>query len=308
MSNRILLIVFLLLLAIFGISRIFSDKNERSFDPDLVKVDSTQVTSVIVQSKADGFEQVLLRREAEGWTVSKNNLTQPVDPPSVHQLLAVLSYVRSSYIAAKKEEKWDEFELKDGQASHIVVYGGNKVLADFYAGKYTVNPEVNQITSFLRLKKGAEVYAVEGMAGMLLAQGFDSYRSKQILKLDHYAVGKLDYEGDLPYTIALEGGQWLKNGKVALDSNRVRSFLLNLRNMSGETFVDKFSPEASQDKLLKKLTISGSNMPQPVIVRCWQDTTLAKPFVIQSSQFPESFFESDSTRLFARIFKLTEDW
>lgn len=227
---------------------------------------------------------------------------------SVQQLLASLSLVKSAYIAAKSEEKWAEYELAEGKASHLTVYSGNKVLADFYVGKYSVNPEARQITSFFRLKKGQEIYAVEGMAGMMLSQGFSSYRNKDLLKLDHYAVGQLSYEGDATYEAKWTGEQWLLNGTIPLDSNKVRNFLLNLRSMSGEEFVDGFDPEANSEKLLKKLTISGSNMAEPVIVRCWQDTTLAKPFVIQSSQFPESFFESDSSRLFKRLFKPVTEW
>lgn len=308
MSNKILLIVFLLLLAAFGASRIFSGKNERTFNPEIISVDSTQVTSIIVQAKADSLQQILLRRESNGWTVSKNNKTVAASMESVQQLLASLSLVKSAYIAAKSEEKWAEYELAEGKASHLTVYSGNKVLADFYVGKYSVNPEARQITSFFRLKKGQEIYAVEGMAGMMLSQGFSSYRSKDLLKLDHYAVGQLSYEGDATYEAKWTGEQWLLNGTIPLDSNKVRNFLLNLRSMSGEEFVDGFDPEANSEKLLKKLTISGSNMAEPVIVRCWQDTTLAKPFVIQSSQFPESFFESDSSRLFKRLFKPVTEW
>jgi hypothetical protein len=308
MNNKILFALFLLLLVVFGLTKLFSGKNDRTFDPEIIKVDSTQVTSVIIQSKADSLQQILLRKEGELWTVSKNNKTMPADREVVQQLLANLSLVKASHIAAKSKDKWASFEIEEGKASQLTVYSGNKKISDFCVGKYSFNQEAKQVITYFRLKNGEEVYAVDGMTGMLLGQGFNAYRDKQLLSLDISAVQQLTYEGDIPYKVEMKDGQWFLDRGSKLDSSIVKNFLLNLRNMAGEDFVDDFDPSQNIDKLLKKLTVSGSNMPQQVIVQCWRDTTREKPFVIQSSQFPLSFFASDSTRLFSRIFKPVREW
>jgi hypothetical protein len=149
---------------------------------------------------------------------------------------------------------------------------------------------------------------VEGMGGMVLGQGFNAYRDKKVLDLNIHAIESLQYEGDETYTVARSGGKWLLNGANALDTNLVFNFLANLRQMSGDQFADGFDEAASSDKLIKKLTISGGNMPSPVVVRVWRDSSRNMPFVVQSSQFPHAYFASDSTRLFKRIFKPVSEW
>ncbi len=308
MTNKILLIVFLFLLAAFGASRFFSKKNERTFNPEIIRLDSLQVASIAIQSKDDDYRQFLLSRGVSGWMVSRDDKTMAAASEPVHALLAALSLVKGSYIAAKTEQKWPEYEIEEGKASHLIAYSGDKVLADCYIGKMAVNMEAQQISSFFRLKKSPEVYAVEGMAGMTLSRGFDSYRSKQLLDLDHYAVEKLSYEGDIAYEVERKNGEWLLDGKTPVDSNLVRTFLLNLKLLAGEEFVKDFDSSIGDKNLLKKLSLSGGNMAEPIIVRCWRDTSLAKPFVIQSNQFPDSYFASDSSRLFYRLFKPIAEW
>jgi hypothetical protein len=151
------------------------------------------------------------------------------------------------------------------------------------------------------------VYAVEGMAGLALGQGSAAYRDKQAIKLEIPDVESLRVEGQDGYSVIKSNGNWLLDGSSPLDSNKVNNFLINLRSISGEEFADGFDPNSSSGNLFKTMTITGK-FPEPIVVRCWQDTTRAKPFVIQSSQFPEAFFTSDTTRLYKRIFKPVSAW
>jgi len=149
---------------------------------------------------------------------------------------------------------------------------------------------------------------VEGMAGMMLGQGMDAYRDKHALNFDLHHVGELKYEGDQPASIVKSGNSWLLDGTGPLDSAKVRDFLMNLSQISGDEFAHNFDPVFENSRLLKTLTLSGTSLPGPIVVKCWKDTSRAKPFVIQSSQYPLSFFASDSTRLFQRIFKPVSEW
>ncbi len=308
MNNKILIILFAALLGVFALTKIFSGKQAGSFNPDIIQVDSAKVTKVVIHAKADSLEEVVLKQEGTGWTATKGKLSVKVTDESVGQLIGSLGLVKTNFIAAKSKEKWPEYELEEGNASHITVYGSDKVLADFYVGKFSVNQQARQITSYIRTADSDNVYAVEGMGGMMLGQGFNAYRDKKALDLNIHAIETLHYEGDQNYSVTRSGDQWLLNGTEALDTSKVFNFLANLRQMNGDQFADGFEESASDQKLIKKLTISGGNMPEPVIVRAWQDTTLNLPFVVQSSQFPHSYFASDSTRLFKRIFKPVSEW
>ena len=307
MNNKVLLLILAGLLAIYGLSKVFSGSDDSSFDPEFIKVDKDAVTKVVIRSKADNFEEAVLKKSDNGWTITKNNKTYQASQESVDNLMTHLASVKTNFIAAKSADKLPEYELNAEQASRITVYAGNKVLTDFYVGKFSVNQQAQQITSYFRLADQNDVYAVQGMAGMMLGQGIGSYRNKKILDLDISSIQSLNYEGDAAYQVVKSNGQWLLDNSIELDTAKVKNFLMNLKSMSGDEFVD-FDDNQTSDKLLKKLTINGSNMDEPVIVRCWKSETLEKPFVIQSSQYPESYFSSDSTRLFTRIFKPVADW
>ncbi|HHM21138.1 MAG TPA: DUF4340 domain-containing protein [Bacteroidetes bacterium] len=306
MNNKVLLIILVALAAVLGLSKIFSDKADRTFDPEIIKVDKDAVNKIVVKGKTDEQEAVLTKTE-EGWNLSIDGKTYPADVAAVEGLLTNMASVKTDYIAAKSPDKWTEYELGNDQATHVTVYAGDKILADFYVGKFSVDQQARQVTSFFRLEGKDDVYAVSGMAGFSLSQGGNAYRNKKLLDLDIAKIESLTYTGDKQYEVAQSDGLWVLDGDMALDSAKVKNFLMNLRSLSGDAFVD-FDENLNSDKLLKKLTINGSNMEKPVVVRCWKDDSLDKPFVIQSDQFPQSFFASDSTRLFTRLFKPVEEW
>ena len=308
MNNKVLLIILVALLAIFGLSKFFSGNDDSSFNPEFIRVDKDAVTKIVLHSKADSQAEAVLTKSGDGWTLSKNGKSHQASIESVDNLLAQLASVKTNYIAAKSSDKWGEYELNADQASQITVYGGSKVLADIYVGKFSVNQQAQQITSFFRVADKDDIYAVIGMAGMMLGQGSDSYRNKKLMNLQLSDIESLNYEGDKVYQVskALDG-MWLMDGDAAIDSTKVKNFLMNLISMSGESFVE-FDENLNSDKLLKKLTINRSNMDEPVVVRCWKDETAEKPFIIQSSQYPNSYFSSDSARLFTRLFKGVEEW
>ncbi|TAK46043.1 MAG: DUF4340 domain-containing protein [Saprospiraceae bacterium] len=308
MKNKALLLVFIALLAVYGLSKIFSGKGGRSFNPDIITVDSTKVDAVTLHPKADSLAEVKLKKNQNRWTVSNAGNTYQASEEALQQLFATLEKVTTSHIAAKSKDKWSAFELEAAQASHVEVFSGNKKLADFYVGKFTVNQQGRQITSYFRLAGDDAVYAVEGMAGMMLGQGIDAYRDKHALNFDLHKVGELKYEGDAAFKVTKSGGAWLVNDAGPVDSAKVRDFLMNLSQISGDEFAHNFDPVLENGRLLKTLTVSGASLQAPIVVKCWRDTTRAKPFVIQSSQYPLSFFTSDSTRLFKRIFKPISEW
>ncbi len=307
MSNKILLAIFATLLAIFGLSQVFSGKGDRSFQPEIIEVDSAKVTSIVIRAKADSLAEFTLKKEPSGWTATKGTLSLPANEEAIGQLLSNLTLVKSTQIAAKSKEKWPLFEVEEDKASHLTAFAGSKKVADFFIGKFSVNQQARQITTYFRLAEGEEVYAVEGMAGMMFGQGFRGYRNKQFLKFDPIsAVEELSFEGDAACSVKKSGGNWLLDGTTPVDTASVRDYLMNLREMNGDEFIEDFQPAANAGKLYKKLTIKG--LPEPVIIQCWRDTAWEKPFVLQSNQFPDAYFASDTSRLFKRVFKPVKEW
>lgn len=308
MNNKLLIGLFLGLLAVWGISK-FMSTGDSTFSPEIIAVDSTAVDKIILHAKADDFQEAKIQKVGDKWQIIRGeNVFTGFDEPIV-RALSELTEVKTSQIVAKSPEKWGQYELEDEQATRFQAYAGDKLLADFFVGKFSVNQQAQSITSYFRLAEKPEVYAVEGMAGMTLGQGANAYRIKQVMQMKDPKITEVNLEGDVGYHIKKQpDGNWILDGDTPIDSNQVKKYLINVRSMSGETFVDDFDPNLESDNLLKTLTLRGDNLPGEVVVRCWQDEGREKPFVINSNLFPDSYFASDSTRLFTRLFKPITEW
>lgn len=130
MNNRTLLIVFLLLLAVFGISQLFTGKRTKSFNSELIKVDTAAITSIVVNPKAPEEAEITLKKEDTGWIASNGTISVKAQPGSVSNLLSNLTLIKTKRIAAKSPEKWAEYEVEEGKATRIRVYAGTKLLED----------------------------------------------------------------------------------------------------------------------------------------------------------------------------------
>ncbi len=308
MNNKVLLIILVALLAVYGVYELASGNEARTFDPEFVKIDPEAVTELRFNSKADSLGPFTVSKTEDGWKLSRGEATYAANPDEVKGVLNNLASLKASYIAAKSSDKWPEFELTEDNSTLIEVFEGAGKASELRIGKFSADPQTQQIKSFVRTGDGDNVYAVEGMGAVLLNKSFDEFRDKSALNFDLHQVDELVYEGEKPYVVSKTANGWKLNGTEALDSTKVQNFLMNLQRMSGDDFADDFEEKAAQLPPERQLTIRGASLAQDIVVKCWRDTTRAKPFVIQTSQFPKSYFASDTLRLFKRIFKPVSEW
>ncbi len=306
MNNKTLLIILVGLVVVYGLTQLFSGKKDRSFDTDLVKIDTSTVTKVVVFPKADDFAEVTLTREGSNWIITKGDLTTIATSNNVNSLLGQLSLIKTKRIAAKNSEKWVDYEVEDDKATRLQVYAGTKLLRDFMIGRFSFNQQTRQATSFVRLTGEDEVYAVDGFLSMSLGQGFDAYRNKEILNVAQADFTGLDFRlEDYMFSFNKSGKDWVMNNdiNIPLDSALMYNLLNNIQNVSGSEFIDDFDPVQSQNLLQKSLTVNANNLIEPIVIHCYADTSREKPFVIHSSQNEEAYFASDSTGVYTRLFE-----
>ena len=309
MNNKTLLFIFLGLVGIYLLSQVFSNQQERSFKTELIQIDTASVRAITVDPKGADTDPFTLKRENSAWIATKGNINTKASASAVNALLGTLPEIKTKRIAAKNPEKWAEYEVEEGAGIRIKIEDDKKVLEEFIVGRFSFNQQARTATSFIRLEGEDEVYAVDGLLSMTLGQGFDNYRNKQLLKLQpEMDISEFSYEtpeGLFQYT--RQDGQWLLNGETALDSAKVSNYLNVLRNISGATFADDFDDVNAEKLKFKTLSAKGNNILEPLVVSCYRDTTRERPFVFQSSQNLEVYFDSDSTGLFDQIFKGLED-
>lgn len=300
MNNKRLLTIFLILLAVYGISKLFSGKRDRNFKTDLIKIDTSIVTSFSILAKGDSVETILTR-EPQGWIASKGKKTARATAESVNAFLANLVHISTDRITAKTRDKWAEYEVGEGQGTRVKVMQSEKVLEDFVAGRFNFNPQTRAATSYVRLFNEEEVYAVDGFLAMGFSQNFDNFRNKLLLKLDDAAeITQIEYKTkDSTYLLTSTGkGYWSVDNGVGIDSAQMADYLRNLKSIFGDTFSDDFDELQAGRFDKQTLTLKGNNIPDAVTITCYTDTTKEKPFIIRSSQNLDDFFASDSSGVY----------
>lgn len=308
MNNKTLFIVLAVLLCVYGAYEWLGGDAQSTFNPQLVQLDTAQVSRLELVVKADSMVPFSLEKSAGAWRVVRAEASYAAEEETVKELLNNLLALRATQIVTKKSADWPTYQLDDAQANHIVVFEGKKKVAEVYVGKFDVDPQGQRFKSYFRTGKGDEVYAVEGMAAMMLGNGYRHYRDKRALSFEIQPVESIRLDGHGAYLVEKTANGWLLDKQTPVDSSKVQNYLMNLRRLSGDDFVEHFDPQAEADKLYQTLTLSGTGMPEPIVVKCWRDTSWVKPFVIQTSQFPQSFFTSDTLRLYKRIFKPVQEW
>ena len=308
MNNKTLFIVFLVLLAIYAVTKVFPGKQDRSFKTELIEVDTAAVSSIIIDPKGEIPEFTLTRSE-NGWIGSNGTLNVKVPAAKVQGILSTLSLIKTKQIAAKKEEKWKEFEVEESNGTRIQVYTNSKKEEDFIVGKFNFNPQTQSAISFVRLNGEVEIYAVDGFLTMTLGQDFNSYRDKTFLTLNP-GVEITSFSYELPegaLTFSKASGQWMLNEEVALDSTKVANYLAGFQQLNGTTFADNFDDLRAQTLPTKTIRMQGNNLLEPIEIQCFVDTTqLEQPFVLHSN-YSDAYFSSDSTGLYQTIFKDISD-
>lgn len=304
MNNKILLIILVGLMVVYGLSRLFSGKQEGTFSTELIKVDTSAIASIVLNPRGEETQPFTIKRAENQWLATQNELTVKADRDAVQELLQALTLIKTQYIAAKGKEEQAGYEVEEGLGHRVQAYNkSGKLLEDFIVGRFEVDQQMRSITSFIRLTGQNEIYAVDGMQTMPLGRVFEEYRTRELIKMKReMEVTAFEYQlADSLIQFQKTPSGW-HVGDLQLDSMKVEDYLNFLRNVSGENFADDFDELRASQYPQQQLTIKGNNIPAPFEVVVYQDTTRELPFVMRSNYNPHTFFASDSAWVAQRLF------
>lgn len=302
MQNKKLLYIFLGLLAIYGITQFGFQKKTKSFKSELIQLDTAAVTSITILPKSDSQEEMVLVKENGEWMAKKGSIQTKANRDAVMSILRNLSLIKTKRVATKNPEKWSDYEVAVGEGSQLKVYQGDQELANFIVGRFNFNQQTRQGISYVRLADSDEVYAVDGFLSMTMGQGFDSYRNKELLKIDKNQLTQISINREgMTEIYQKNGNDWTVDG-VSVDSTKMANFLTGLQSVNGNTFADDFEVTASNSLLFNTLSLEGNNISTPIIIRAFRDTSRTLPYVIHSSMNPEGYFESGADGVFEQLF------
>lgn len=301
MKPKRLLIIFLALLVVVVVTRLFSiGDRDRSFRGELVEVDTARVSEILLNPKSQPGQEVRFVKRDTVWTVSSGSVTAEADQSAVRMLLGSLVDLTTQRLVARGQDRWDEYAVSDSLATRIRVSGGSKQALDLYIGRFSIQQNIQDAESYVRLGEDDEVYAVNGLLSLSFDRGFNSWRNRTVLKLDTEALERIDftYPADSGFVLVRQDDRWTLDG-TPTDSAAVARYLNRLRNVVSQTFADDVATLALSPILTLTLHTGAG---QPVTVNAFTGPG-EEGFLVRSSQNPEATFLSERDGVAGDLFK-----
>jgi len=303
----VIVVVILLGLGWYGLRRLGLGTGVARFPMPLIAVDTAVLTTISIE-KED--EQLTFRREDAGWIVSNGRLHLRALADPMHRLLEVFSLIQTHGLFDKEAVADGRHGTDPPEGLRVRLYAGEQALESFTLGRFHFDPQQRRYTSYLRLAGQQEIHIVDGERTLPLRTRFEAYRHRELLRLPHAArITRLEYHrSDTTFRFERLPTGWRMNGAIPIDSSEAETFLRRLRQVKGGVFADDFDELMAQSRLLYTLSIHGEDLPAPIELHCYSDSSRQPPFVLRSSMHPEVFFASDSSGLYHELFSLPEKW
>jgi hypothetical protein len=297
MSNRILGILFIVIAVIAVIVYFPSgDKTERTFRTELMDVDTSAISEIIISPKSMNGESFRIFKANSQWNVTlANEKTAVVPREKTDGLIKQILSIKPVRLASRNKVKWAEFEV-DSSATRVIVKEGGDTTLDIMIGKFLFQ-QPRSVSTYVRLNGDSDVYLVDGFISMTFNQGADSYRNNIVVKGDPQNWEQLvfSYPADSSFQISKISDEWFSNG-VPLDSAKTEKYLSQLARLTNSNFVNDFDSESASP--IYKLTISDHNSTIATVNGYQVDSLI----VVNSSLNNESYFNASENNFMEKLF------
>ncbi|MEM6641539.1 MAG: DUF4340 domain-containing protein [Bacteroidota bacterium] len=234
LTTRNLLIVLVVLGAAYGISQITKRTGRsKSLRAELVVLDTAKVSKVIILS-AEG--EVVLTEAGEGWQVTLKDGTQKnAKESAVKSLLSSLTTIKPGRLAAKSEDKWQDYAV-DSAGTRVQVFEGSDKTNDIVIGRFGMEGQ-QRFYTFVRLFEDQEVYVANNFMGMSVSKDANSYRENILLQLESDSLSSITYNYPDSSFMITKNEKWFL-GEQAVDSTTISDYLRGLDYLSSREFYD----------------------------------------------------------------------
>jgi len=297
-SNKSLLIVFGVLAIIVAAMFLFdAGKTERTFKSELISIDTTKVTKVVIYPKAPKDEPIRIVKSGDEWKVElKDGKLVPGSDSRIKSVFTQLLTINPTRLAARGENRFAEFQI-DSSAAHVQVFEGSSMIADLVLGKFSMDQATRQMASFVRLAGDDNIYEVKGFLSLSHDSDASIFRNKKIVEggyTDWNSV-RFEYPGDSSFVMNKISDVWQING-TPTDSAETVKFLRALSNLSGTKFVDDANPDDLMNPAYK-VTIEKEQGEINI-----EGYISGDALYVRSTLNPESIFNGNEGKLKEKLF------
>lgn len=308
MNRKTIIWVLIILGGLFAIERYFKSLKKEAFETVLIRVDTSVVDAIKISTPLEDDPMVFVKT-ASSWIVSKGNTSVKAMEVPMNHLLGEISQISVSQIISDRSASWVDFGVGQDQGVRIEIFSDQEKLEDFVLGSVKTEDGNNSLESYIRLFDQKEIYAVKDKQLVYCTLPLDDYRQKKLIQWPatfEITSIKLQYVDTL-FQFSYQNNTWMeKENLLFLDSIGVPHYIKELKSISGGKFADDFDETAKEDLFYQSLTFSSSNGMEPLIINCYRDSTRENSFILHSCVYPDSWFESDSTGIFEKVFTRLE--
>jgi len=298
-NNRILLIVFAVLLVAVGINQLVkSNRGERTFRKDIIDYQANDIKKISIFPKNAGTKYVDVILQDTIWKIKVDSKYFAADQEMIKGIVDELANMVPERLVANKKDLWKDYDITDSLGVKVIVYNQKNDQTQITLGRFTYNQSTRKPSTYVRVNQEKEVYATEGFLGMTFNREINNLRDKNIFRGNKNDLTQIifTYPADSSFTLTKETNRWTLNGAV-VDSAKMAGYLGTVSYLTGADFRDDFIPAGVSGELFK-ITINGLNM-KPVEITAYQDAT---GMVIHSSENSTSYFSGEKGGLFKRAF------
>lgn len=308
-NTRYLFIIFIVLLAMVFITVPSGNKKKmRSFKSELSNFEIESVNSFVIYPKAGG-ESISFKKAGDNWLVADSKGEYNADNTQVENMLGSLSHLRAKRLAAKGKDDWEKFELSDSLATRVNILKGEESLADVYIGKfsYSAPPQAmspyrqqqGTMTSYVRLGKEKEVYAVDGFLSMTFNRQMRNFRDSRLIQINESDLQNITVQSPAgSYSLVKNDSVWMIDGVLA-DSASMAKYLSELGHLRSSNFLgEKDLPQGTPSHQLKLEDGAGALMVQ--VDAFVMDTS---EVAVRSTLNPGTWFDGSKEELYSKVFK-----
>jgi len=296
MNNKWLGLILIFLIGIFIGSKLLKKNNDRSFESDFIQVDTAQLDKIIVHPKDVSGTEFSLTKIDDEWNVSQGEINTLAMGSKVNALMSTIAGIKATRVVAKSPDKWGTYDVDEEKGQRIELFENGKKTDEIILGRFDFNQQTRSAKSYIRHLDDDNVYVVDGFLSMTLGQAYDAYRNKIILNATAKNINSIDMTYGIDKIQLRKENYWVSASNQVVDSLVMDEYINTIANINGKNIID--NPQLS-DQPAATLKVGQSN---------GQTTTISAfigaetDFVLNSSSNPNTYFSSDSTGVYARIF------
>ncbi len=290
-NNKILIIVLVVLLGGFVLTRVFRAPSlERNIEEDLLTLDTAQVSAIHITPAVDNKAEIKLIRSGVDWKVQYRGRTARVEMNQLNSALGSISEIHADRILTRKKEKWTDYNV-DTTGTHVTVILNQDTQKEFWVGKLSGSGNC------IRIEGEDDVYEVKEALERNFNKNFSAWRDKSFISVQPESVSKIafQYPGDSSFVVVQSGGKW-ELEDVKADSSKVQTYLNRLRSRNLSEFADDFKPSAQASHILKL----SNDSSLAITVQGWKMED--DKWVLASSLQDSVYFSSSDATMIRELF------